>query len=146
MKSFINILYHILKLLVLFIAGGIIYCNIEILWRGYTHWTMFIVGGLCFISIGCINEFINEDMLVQYQALVGSIIITTIEYISGYIINIVLGWDVWDYSNLPLNIHGQVCLLFSIAWLFLGFIGILLDDYLRYLLFNEPMPKYKFKK
>ena len=137
---------HLIKLFILFILGGMTYCIVEMIWRCYTHWTMFIVGGLCFICIGSINEYIDEDMLVQYQAIIGSVIITCIEYISGCIINICLGWNVWDYSNLPLNINGQICLLFSILWLFLGLIGIILDDYLRHKLFDEPMPKYIFKK
>ena len=140
-----SLLINLVKLFILSMIGGLTYCLIEMAWRGYTHWTMFIVGGLCFICIGCINEYINENMLVQYQAFIGSMIITYIEYISGYIINIKLGWNVWDYSTLPLNIDGQVCLLFSILWLFLGILGIILDDYLRHILFNEPMPSYKFK-
>ena len=65
------------------------------------------------------------------------IIIVTIEFFSGCILNIWLGLGVWNYSNMPYNILGQICLPFSIAWFFLSYIAIKLDDYLRKLLFNE---------
>ena len=57
--------------------------------------------------------------------------ITLYEFIAGTILNIVLGLNVWDYSNLPLNILGQICLPFSIIWYFLSIIGICLDDFLE---------------
>ena len=37
-----------LKLLVLAVIGGAIYVGIEMLWRGHSHPSMFILGGLCF--------------------------------------------------------------------------------------------------
>lgn len=45
-----------LKLLVLAVIGGAIYVGIEMLWRGHSHPSMFILGGLCFVSIGLINR------------------------------------------------------------------------------------------
>ena len=133
----------VLKQLVLWIIGGIIYVIIELLWRGRSHWTMFIVGGLCFIFIGLINEVIPWSMKLRYQGIIGALIVTIVEFISGCIINIGLGWAVWDYSNLPFNILGQVCLLFTFLWFFVSLIGIVLDDYLRYWLFNEEKPHYE---
>lgn len=130
------------KLLILFIIGGFIYVGIELAYRGYSHWTMFILGGLCFICIGGINNYIDKDMPIHIQAIIGSIIITCLEYICGYIVNIKLGWNVWDYSELPFNINGQVCLLFSLIWMLVGMLAIVIDDYLRYKLFDEPIPKY----
>lgn len=141
-----NTIKHIFKLLTLFLYGSEVYKMIELLFRGHTHWTMGILGGLCFLIIGEINEFIDEDMLVQYQAFIGAIVITVLEFITGIIVNIELGWNVWDYSNLPFNVLGQICLPFFFAWLFLGIVAIILDDFLRYILFNEKFPKYRFKK
>ena len=72
-----------------------------------------------------------------------SIIITTLEFITGIVVNIGLGWNVWDYSNLPFNIYGQVCVWFIFLWFILSFIGIVGDDYIRYWLFDEEKPHYK---
>nr|DAH99108.1 MAG TPA: Putative ABC-transporter type IV [Caudoviricetes sp.] len=106
---------------------------------------MFLVGGLSFWLIGCINEYIEWDMLIWKQMAIGALIITCLEFITGFIVNIILGWHVWDYSNMPLNILGQICLPFCAIWYFLSLIGIVLDDYIRYWLFKEEKPKYRFK-
>lgn len=132
-----------LKQFFLFIIGGIIYGMIEIAFRGNTHWTMLIVGGLCFTGIGLLNEHPHFRPNLLTQAVLGMIIITTLEFISGVVINIILGWNVWDYSGLPLNILGQICLPFCFAWLGLSVVAIFIDDGLRYLIFKEPLPKYK---
>lgn len=134
---------NIFKYLFLFGIGGLVYNGIEILWRGYTHWTMFILGGLCFVLLGLINEVIPWDMPLVLQMAIGSVIITVLEFITGMIVNVGLGMNVWDYSELPLNINGQVCLLFSILWFFISAVGIILDDYIRYSFFNEEKPRYK---
>lgn len=135
---------NIIKYLILGIIGGFTYVIIEMLYRGHSHWSMFIVSAVAFISIGLINEFISWDMKLWKQMLIGSGIVTVLEFISGYILNIKLGWLIWDYSNVPFNIMGQICLPFSIAWLFISFIAIVADDYLRYWLFNEEKPHYKW--
>ena len=125
-------------------VGGLLYLLIEVLFRGETHWTMFVVGGLCFWMIGLINEIMPWEMSFWKQCLIGALIVTAIEFVSGCIINLWLGWNVWDYSEMPLNIMGQVCLPFSIAWVFVSACAIILDDYLRYWLYEEEKPKYKF--
>ena len=134
---------QILKQIFLYIIGGLIYLLIEILFRGHTHWTMFIIGGLCFTLIGLLNEYPNFRLSLIYQGILGSIIITTLEFISGVVINIILKWNVWDYSNQPLNLLGQICLPFSLAWIFLAIIAVFVDDILRYIIFKEEIPKYK---
>lgn len=131
-----------LKALVLWGIGGLLYICCELLFRGYSHWTMFIVGGICFFLIGAINEWLPWEMPVWQQAGIGAVIVTAVEFVSGCIINIWLGWDVWDYSNMPLNVLGQVCLPFTAIWLVLAIAAIVLDDYLRYWLFGEKKPHY----
>jgi uncharacterized membrane protein len=131
------------KGLILFSIGGFLYMLIEIIYRGYTHWTMGILGGLMFVLVGCINEYLPWDMSIILQSIIGSIMITTAEFIAGCILNIWLGLHIWDYSNLPGNILGQICPQFSIAWLGISVVCIVLDDYLRYFLFGEEKPHYK---
>lgn len=134
----------IFKYLILGNIGGIVYVFIELLYRGFSHWTMYIVAAISFILIGLINEYISWDMKLWKQMLIGACIVTFMEFISGYIINIKLGWQVWDYSNLPFNIMEQICLPFSIIWFFISLVAIVVDDYLRYWLFKEERPHYKW--
>lgn len=120
----------LIKEFVLFTVFGFIYSIIEIFFRGYTFNSMFIVGGLCGVLIGLINDKTPQMPLI-YQCLIGSLIVTTIEFISGYILNIHLGLGIWDYSNQPYNFMGQICPMFSVAWFFLSIPVIYLDDYLK---------------
>lgn len=132
-----------IKYFILFVIGGLIYCAMEMAWRGKTHWTLFIIGGLCFLFCGSINELFEWDTPLWFQMLICSAGITVIEFISGVVINIIFKMNVWDYSNLPFNVMGQVCLYFSVLWFFISLIAILADDWLRYLLFDEEKPHYK---
>ena len=113
---------------------------IEILWRGFTHWTMGILGGIVLILVGLINEA-DKDIPLMVQAPMASIIITILEYYSGIILNVHLGLNIWDYSDLPLNVDGQVCLMYSLLWMILGSIAVLLDDFVRWKIFKEPRKK-----
>lgn len=126
---------YLIKELILLIIFGITYCGIEILYRGRTHISMLFVGGLCAVLIGMINE-ITPKMNIFLQMFIGAVIVTIIEFVSGYIINIILGLNVWDYSNLMFNYKGQISLLFTIIWFFLSVPVIYLDDKLRKILFK----------
>ena len=132
--------YH--KEIILGFIGGMLYIGIELIWRGYSHWTMFALGGICFVFLGRINEVIPWDMPLWLQVLIGTAIITGLEFITGCIVNLWLGWNVWDYSNVPLNVFGQICLPYILLWAPISLAGIILDDYLRYWLFKEERPHY----
>ncbi|MBR2388915.1 MAG: hypothetical protein IKB02_09150 [Clostridia bacterium] len=129
----------------LFSIFGVSYVLIELIYRGYSHWSMFVLGGICGICIGMLNECIPWEMPLWLQAGIGAVIITVLEFVCGCIVNLALGWNVWDYSNAPLNILGQVCLPFAIIWFVIAHFGIVLDDYLRYWLFKEEKPRYTYK-
>lgn len=130
------------KYLTLFMFGGFVYVGMELGFRGYSHISMWILGGLCFILIGALNEFIPWEMKLWKQMLIGAVIITALEFITGIIVNLWLGLQVWDYSDMPFNICGQICLPFTIIWFFISAIAITVDDYLRYKWFNEEKPRY----
>ncbi len=134
---------NVFKYLVLFLTGGNIYYLIEILWRRTSHISMFIIGGICFILIGLINECFTFNMPLLKQQLISAVIITVLEFISGLILNIFLRLDIWDYSTLKFNLLGQISLQYSILWFFLSLPAIIMDDYLRYWLFGEEKPHYK---
>ncbi len=134
---------NILKHIFLFLVGGTIYYFLEILARSFSHPSMFICGGLCFVLIGLLNETKRYQIPLLIQMLISSIIITTLELITGLIVNVWLKLDVWDYSHLPFNFLGQISISFSILWFFLSLPAILLDDYLKYKFFNKKKVKYK---
>ena len=128
----------------LFFVGATIYVIIEKLYRGYSHWTMFLLGGICFISLGLINEVIPWDMSLLLQMFIGGGIITVLELITGCVVNLWLGWNVWDYSELPFNLWGQISLFSSIGWIGLSLVAIVLDDFIRWKFFGEDKPHYRW--
>ena len=140
---------HMSKNIVLFSIGGAIYLMIEVIWRYLmnrpdTHWTMFIVGGLAFLIIGSINEYFTWEIPIWLQSIIGTIAVTVLEFISGCVLNIWLGLNIWDYSNMPLNLFGQICVPFMVAWIILVTIAIIVDDYFRWLIYKEEMPRYQW--
>lgn len=131
-----------LKYICLFVTGGLLYNIVELVYRGWTHWTMFFLGGICFICLGLINEVISWKMPLWQQVLTGACIITGLEFVTGCIVNLGLGWDVWDYSSVPGNIMGQICLQYFFLWMPVSLTGIVLDDCLRFWMFGEEKPHY----
>ena len=130
-KSLINGLQNtVYKNIIIFVIFGISYVSLELLYRGHSHITMFFVGGLCGLLIGLINEY-TPKMPVILQMIIGATIVTLLELVTGYILNIKLGLNIWDYSNLMFNYKGQISLIFSILWFLLSYIVIKLDDYIR---------------
>lgn len=109
---------YLYELPAIFLAGGGTYMLLEICWRGFTHWSMGICGGVCFLGIYLFQLFF-PDLHTAKKCLFGSLFITLNEFITGCIVNLALGWDVWDYSHLIFNVKGQVCLLYSILWFLL---------------------------
>lgn len=132
------------KHLTLFVIGGLAYGLLEMIWRGYTHWTMLLLGGALFLLIGGLNEVaMTWETPLLLQGVYGAAIATAAELLAGVVLNIYLGLGIWDYSNIPFNLLGQICLPFSLLWVALSVIAIVLDDYLRYWLFGEEKPHYR---
>lgn len=97
---------HVLKSTILAVIGGLIYILIELLWRGHTHISMFILGGVCFVAIGLINELFPWELGIVWQSMIGAVIVTVCEFITGLVVNVWLGLNVWDYSNYALQRDG----------------------------------------
>ena len=131
------------KALVLMGIGGAIYAVIELIWRGHTHWTMALLGGLLFVLIGAINEYIPWDITMVAQGGIGALIVTWAERVAGLVLNVWLRLGNWDYSNLPGNFMGQICPQFTAVWVLLSIVAVVLDDWLRHWLFGEDRPHYK---
>ncbi|MGN0601227.1 MAG: hypothetical protein ACI4I7_00805 [Oscillospiraceae bacterium] len=127
----------ILKYFAVFIIGAVIYGCIEIAARGFTHITMGLLGGLSMIAIHVSNNGRREGMNYFVQLASITFFITAIEFISGEILNVMLGMNIWDYSDIPMNFDGQICLPFVGIWIILAAAGIALDDFLRWKMFGE---------
>ena len=102
-----------------FAVGGAGYGIIELIWRGRTHWTMLIAGGICFVIFSVIEERLRERSILT-KCVLCSLSITLVELIFGIIFNIILKMNVWDYKKIPLNLLGQICPLYSMLWAFLS--------------------------
>ena len=111
------------KNLSLFSIGAVGYGIIEVLWRGFTHPSMLLAGGFSFLSLSYIGERFKKNRLYK-KAILGMVAITVIEFVFGVVFNIILKKKVWDYSDMPFNILGQVCPAFSLAWFFLSLVFI----------------------
>ena len=107
-----------LEFVFLSVTGGAGYYSLEILFRGYSHWSMAVCGGLCLLTIYRLSDKLKKRPLYVKAAL-GALIITAVEFVAGCIVNLTLGWNVWDYSALPFNILGQICLPFTLLWFLL---------------------------
>ena len=125
--------------------GGSAYVTLEVFWRAKSHWTMFVLATIVFIMIGLLNE-IWADWNILIQTLVGTSIATILEFITGCVVNISFNWNIWDYSNLPGNLFGQICPQFTLLWMVVVAIGIVLDDIIRWKFFNEEKPHYTILK
>ena len=115
---------------IIFGLFGLIYICIELLYRGYSHPSMFVLGGLCGLCIGLINEY-TPKMNMILQMILGTVITISLEFIFGYILNVKLGLGIWDYSNMKYNLMGQICPQFTLCWFLLSYPCIKLDDILR---------------
>ena len=108
------------------LTGGFLYCLVEILYRGYTHISMFFLGGICFLCIGGIRRTFCDSVPAQKMLLCAGVI-TLFEFLCGVLVNRVLGLAVWDYSSMPMNVMGQICITYSAAWCLLAVPAMGLD-------------------
>ncbi|MGE4277549.1 MAG: hypothetical protein AB7E30_10300 [Lawsonibacter sp.] len=130
------------KAAVLAAAGGMVYGGIELCWRGNTHWTMLILGGLLFVLLGGLNEWLPWEMPLPLQAALGALLVTVAELVTGLLVNRWLGWNVWDYSDMWGNVLGQICPAYTALWGLLSAVAIVLDDWLRHWFWGEERPHY----
>lgn len=117
-----------LKKLTYFILGGGAYVGLELLWRGRSHSSMFLAGGLCFLLLGKLSS-IKPRLPLALRCLVGAGVITCVELAVGLLAN--RDYSVWDYRHMPLNYHGQICLVYSLLWIPVSFAAFLLYSLLE---------------
>lgn len=115
--------------MVFFGIGAFFYGILEVICRGYTHWSMLLAGGVCFVSIAAVARLKKPNFAAK--CIIGAGIITAVEFVFGCIFNLWLHQAVWDYSNEPFNLLGQVCLRFFGLWILASGGAIMLAFFLR---------------
>ncbi|MBE6709437.1 MAG: hypothetical protein E7578_09395 [Ruminococcaceae bacterium] len=123
MKKFIEFSF-------VFLFGGVLYCLMEILWRGFTHWTMGIAGAVCFTAIHLLRKYCPEVPL-WIRCAAGAVFICSIEFTTGFFVNIILEWNVWDYSDKWFNLYGQICPLYALLWFLICIPGNSISKFLE---------------
>ena len=138
-----DILKRVIKYTVLFIAFSALYVWIEIMFRNRSDRSMLALSGVLGVTLGLLNNIISWSMGLVQQGLIGGVLIVTpMEYFVGkFLVNQDL--SIWNYNNMPWNIDGQICLPFTLIWCIISVIVVVLDDYLRYFIFDEEKPHYK---
>ena len=108
------------KQTVLIYMGGSAYMTLEFLWRGKSHYSMFLLGGVCFLIIGRLGQ----KLPLAVRLILNSGVITALELVTGLIVN--RNYSVWDYRTAPFNFLGQICLPFSLLWIPVSLLGLLI--------------------
>lgn len=119
---------EILQKSILFLLGGSGYVGLELLWRGRSHWSMFLAGGICFLLLGKLNRCMHR-FPVYWRCLAGAATITCVELAAGLLAN--RDFHVWDYRSMPLNFQGQICIIYSLLWIPVSLGAMLLYRYLE---------------
>ncbi len=102
----------------IYVFGGIAYGSLEMFWRGHTHWSMILTGGLCCCLMHLISTRMKDPVWKKW--IMCAAVVTAAEFVVGCVVNLSMGWEVWDYSNRAMNLMGQICPLFSFFWLALS--------------------------
>lgn len=104
-------------------VGCLVYTAVELLWRGRTYAAMSVAGGLSLTVICFVRDLYAPTVPSAVRCMSDAFFVCVIEYLFGFVFNIVLGMKMWDYSGLPFNIYGQICPTYFILWLFLCALG-----------------------
>lgn len=130
------------KIITSCIIGGFFYVGVEILMRGYSHYSMFICGGLSFFLVGMTGKIILENsrrpgLAILAIMITGSLIITTLELVTGIMVNLMFDMNVWDYSDMDCNVLGQICPIFSVLWAMISLPCVYIDSMIRKYVYGE---------
>lgn len=128
--------------LFLWAIGGTVYYSLEMCFRGFSHWTMFVLGGICLVFFTVQGQMLHWEEPMWRQILRCTIFVVSAEFITGIIVNKWLHLAIWDYSTMPLQLFGQICLPFAILFSGLCAVGIWLGGNLLHWLYGEEKPHF----
>ena len=127
----------------LWLIGGSVYYTIELAFRGFSHWSMFVLGGICMVFFAFQGICYGWKEALWKQVLRCTIFVTACEFMTGLIVNEWLHLGVWDYSDQPFQLFGQICLPFAALFAGLSTVGIIFSGYLLHWIFGEEKPEYR---
>lgn len=128
--------------LFIFTLGGVLYYSFELFFRGFSHWSMFLLGGLCFLFFAQQGLWTGWREPLWKQVLWCLVFVISCEFITGILVNKIMGWNVWDYSDQPFQLMGQICLPFAVIFAGLCAVGILMSGFLLFALYGEEKPHF----
>lgn len=137
----------VLSILLWFWAGGV-YFFAEVIWKTAQgrpetiSWTMFALAIILAIPMERFGAELPWEMPLIAQADISALAVIATEFVAGLILNVALGLGIWDYSNMPGNIMGQICPQFALLWFVVSIIGIVLMDWMRYAVEGGEKPHY----
>lgn len=131
--------------LTVFATGAAGYPIIELIWRQSTHWSMALAGGTCLLLLyNLYGKF--TKLSLGMKCVLGSGVITAVEFVAGLLVNCWQDWNVWDYSCFKFHFMGQICLVYSALWGLLCLPMSGLCKIMRKRLHGEPTKLLKSKK
>lgn len=126
----------------LFAVGGGIYYFMEIAFRGFSHWSMFAAGGMVLVFCAFQGKAMHWTEGIWVQVLRGTVFVTSVEFITGIIVNKWLRLGVWDYGDQPFNLWGQICVPFAVLFSGLVVLAVLLGGSMMHLIYREEKPRF----
>jgi uncharacterized membrane protein len=136
------------KVLLIGLIGFVAYQSIEVTYTaivqcsfklvGCSSIWMGIVGAVALVILGQFNQrspIRHYPMFIH--ALLGCLLITALELIAGLILNVWLGFCIWDYSGQVLNLWGQVCIQYSFYWFLACPLAFYVDDVIRWAFYRQ---------
>lgn len=118
------------KLLLVCFIGSFAGVVVELLWcllrngylesrAGLVYGPFNLLYGVGAVALtGCLYPFRNKGSWISFLG--GMIVGSVVEYACSWGQEMLFGSRSWDYSNVPFNLNGRICLLYSIFWGFLG--------------------------
>lgn len=123
---------NIYKLLLICFIGSFLGVVIEMLWclitngyiesrSGLVYGPFNLLYGIGTVSLTlCLYKFRNRGSWLSFLG--GMVVGSIVEYVCSWVQELIFGSRSWDYSHLPFNINGRICLLYSVFW---GLLGVL---------------------
>ena len=115
------------KTMILMAYGFWGYPFLEILFRGWSHWSMALAGGLCFGLMGLVSDTLYRYRL-PVRAMASAVTVLFVEFIFGCIFNLGMQLHIWDYSRELGNLAGQICIKYGLLWFVLSIPLVWLAD------------------
>lgn len=136
--------------MLLWVWGGTVYFLLEVGYKSLTghperiSWTMLVLAILLTIPVERCGSELPWECPLWVQALACASLVTAVELVAGLLLNVAFGLNVWDYSDLPFNLWGQICPQYAAVWWFLCLAFIPIFDWLRWAVVGGDKPRYKF--